>query len=313
MTGPPLTGGPTSPGQMPRLTVAVVSWNSARDIAGLLASLAGGLMGVPSWELILADNNSTDETVSVVKKLAPNATVVRLERNLGYAAGINAAIAASAPTDAVLILNPDVRLAQGCAAELIDALRQPRVGITVPRLQDPAGHLQYSLRREPTVLRALGEALLGGYRAGRVGVLGEVIVDAGSYRRPRAVAWATGAVMMVSRHCLQTVGSWDESYFLYSEETDYALRARDCGFVVRYVPGAVAVHIGGKGDLSPRLRGILIANRVRIFARRHGKVSRTAYWAAVMLNESLRALLGRRQNRAGIRALLAPSGDRVRL
>src|SRR6202022_2513834 len=102
MTGPPLTGGPTSPGQMPRLTVAVVSWNSARDIAGLLASLAGGLMGVPSWELILADNNSTDETVGVVKQLSPNATVVRLERNLGYAAGINAAIAASAPTHAVV-------------------------------------------------------------------------------------------------------------------------------------------------------------------------------------------------------------------
>jgi GT2 family glycosyltransferase len=286
--------------------VAIVSWNSARYLPALFASLPDGLLGAPPWELVVADNNSTDETLSVVSELAPAAAVVRLERNLGYAAGINAAITASAPSEAVLILNPDVCLMPGCAAALFEAARQPGVGIAVPRLQDSAGHLQYSLRREPTVLRALGEALLGGRRAGRFGFLGEVIVDPARYRQTGAVVWATGAVMMISRRCLQEVGRWDESFFLYSEETDYALRARDRGFAVRYVPDAVAVHVGGKGEQSPRLRGILAVNRVRLFARRHGKSHTAVYWTVVMLNETLRVLLGRPENRTAVRALLAP-------
>ena len=98
-------------------------------------------------------------------------------RNAGYAAGINAAVRAAPPHSAILVLNPDVRLMPGCVAELLDALR-PGTGLAVPRLVDAKSELIESMRREPTVLRAWGDATLGARRAGRYPAFGEVVTDA---------------------------------------------------------------------------------------------------------------------------------------
>jgi N-acetylglucosaminyl-diphospho-decaprenol L-rhamnosyltransferase len=288
-----------------RLTLAVVTLNAAQQLPGLIASLPDALAGVPSWELVIADNNSSDGTPQVVSELAPAARVVQLGRNAGYAAGINAAILAASPSsEAVLILNPDVRLMEGSVGRLMDALRLPNTGITVPRILDPQGRLQLSLRRDPTVLRALGEAVLGGQRAGRLSPLGEVVVDPRKYERPCIADWASGAVMMLSRQCLHAVGPWDESYFLYSEETDYAWRARQRCFNLRYVPQAIAVHLEGLND---QRWPTLTVNRVRLFTQRHGRLRGAAFRLAVILNEGLRALLGRAKHRSALRALLVLS------
>ncbi|MDP8961599.1 MAG: hypothetical protein M3N32_08300, partial [Actinomycetota bacterium] len=111
----------------------------------------------------------------------------------------------------------------------------------------------------------------------------------------------------ISRRCLEQVGPWDETFFLYAEETEFALRARDAGFVLRYVPDAVATHLGGDRHTSSRLWALLAVNRVRLYSRRHGPVRTAAFWAAVALNEALRALAGRGVHRAALRALLRPS------
>ena len=288
-----------------RLTLGVVTWNDAKYLPGLFASLPAALSGVAAWELVVADNGSADSTLRVVADLAPAARVVQLGRNRGYAAGVNAAVSAASPSsEAVLILNPDVKLAEGSIRRLLDALRLPGTGIAVPRIMDPAGRLQHSLRRDPTVLRALGEALLGGGRAGWLSPLGEVVVDPRQYQRPGVVEWATGAVMLISRACIDAVGPWDESFFLYSDETDYAWRARRLGFTLRYVPEAVAVHLEGPTD---KRWTILTVNRVRLFMRRHGRLRGTAFRAAVIINEGLRALAGRRKHRAAFKALLFSS------
>jgi GT2 family glycosyltransferase len=288
-----------------RLTIAVVTWNSASQLPGLFASLPAALAGAPPWELIVADNDSEDATLHVVTELAPTARFIQLGGNRGYAAGVNAAVAMASPSsEAVLILNPDVLLMEGSVGRLLDAVRLPGTGISVPRLINPDGKLQYSLRRDPTLLRALGEALLGGRRGGRMSTLGEVVVDRRQYERPCVADWASGAVMLLSRACLDAVGPWDESFFLYSEETDYAWRARRLGFALRYVPDAVAMHVEG---LTDRRWTILTINRVRLFMMRHGRFRGEAFRLVVILNEGLRVLMGRAKHRAAFRALLAPS------
>ena len=93
-----------------RVAVVVVTYHSSRLLADLVASLGPGLAGVP-WQLVVADNASTDDTVAVLRSLAPAARVVEMGRNAGYAAGINAAVAAADPHTALLVLNPDIRLA----------------------------------------------------------------------------------------------------------------------------------------------------------------------------------------------------------
>jgi N-acetylglucosaminyl-diphospho-decaprenol L-rhamnosyltransferase len=230
---------------------------------------------------------------------------VAMGRNAGYAAGVNAAAAAVPPRDALLVLNPDMRLGAGSVRALLATLAIPGTGIAVPRLVDASGRLARSLRREPTVRRALGEALLGGGRAGRFPAFGEVVGNERRYQHPGTADWASGAAMLVARDCLDAVGPWEESFFLYSEETDFALRARDAGFALRYAPDAVAVHVGGEAHTSPLLWSILTVNRVRLFRRRHGRLHTVAFWLAVALNEALRALPGRPTHRAALRALLS--------
>ncbi|HKE99805.1 MAG TPA: glycosyltransferase family 2 protein [Actinomycetes bacterium] len=289
-----------------RVRVAVVCFNSASVLPGLLHSLPAACAGV-DWELVVADNASGDDSLAVVASRAPGAQVVRMGRNAGYAAGINAAAGLPGDFGALLAINPDVRLEPGAVGRMLAALDEPGTGIVVPRLDGADGRLVPTLRRRPTVLRALGEALLGGERSGRFAPLGEVVTDPRAYRSARVADWASGAVMLVSAACLAATGAWDESLLLYSEETEFALRAADTGFRLRYVPAARGVHIGGDAHRSPMLWSLLTVNRVRLFARRHGPVRSAAFRGAVVANEALRALAGRRTSRAALAALLRPS------
>jgi N-acetylglucosaminyl-diphospho-decaprenol L-rhamnosyltransferase len=295
-----------------QVRVAVVTFNSARVLPGLLEGLPAACAGL-DHELVVVDNASGDGSLTVVAERAPGARTVRLERNAGYAAGINAAVALPGSFGSLLLLNPDVRLEPGAVPALAAALGEPGTGIAVPRLAGPDGRLARTLRRRPTVLRALGEALLGGDRAGRFAALGETVTDPRAYDVPGPADWATGAAMLVSAACLAAVGPWDESFLLYSEETEFALRAGRAGFGLRYTPAARGVHIGGEAHRSPELWALLVVNRVRLFARGHSALHARAFWAVVVLNEGLRALAGRRTSRAALAALLVPARRRTSL
>ncbi|WP_042382789.1 glycosyltransferase [Streptacidiphilus melanogenes] len=297
------------------VAVVAVTWNSQAVLPGFLAALPEA-MGGTEWRLVVADNDSADDTVAVIEEQAPEATVVQTGRNAGYAAGINAALAAAAQWPGghgpVLVCNPDIRMEPGCARILLDALDVPlpdgsSVGIAVPRLVDEDGTVAYSLRRESSVTRALGEALIGNRRAGRFPRWSELVTDPAAYAAPTRADWATGALLALSRACADACGAWDESFFLYSEETEYCLRARDLGFATRLVPEAVASHLGGDSKVSPRLWTLLTLNRVRLFRRRNNAAASAAFHAAVLLRELSRAALARPQSRMAARALLSPA------
>ena len=223
--------------------------------------------------------------------------------NSGYAASFNAGVRLSKSARSYLILNPDVSLSPGCVRVLLDELLTSGAGVTVPRLLDEHGRLQLSQRRDPSVARAWGEALLGGSRAGRLPRLGEVVIDPDSYRDFREVDWATGAIMLMSRECIERVGEWQEDYFLYSEETDFALRTRAAGLAILYCPDAEACHIGGDSHISPALYCRLTVNRVRLFRRFHGRPSAAVFEAGVLVGELLR--LGDPVHRAAVATLVS--------
>lgn len=289
---------------LPQVAAIVVTFNSARHLPGLLDSLPAGLEGL-TWRLVVVDNDSSDDTIALCRRLSPDAQIVRTGRNAGYAAGINAGMAA-ADADAYLLMNPDVRLGEGCVATLLASLG-PGTGIAVPRLTDAHDELIWSQRREPTLARAWADAVLGAQRAGRIGTLGEVVTDSDRYLRPSATDWAEGSVQLISDACARACGSWDESYFLYSEETDFHLLARDVGLGVRYVPNAHAQHLEGDSGTAPALWSLLTANRLRRFRKRHGRAASTAYWAALVLREGTRSIRGDSIARAALRVLLSPA------
>lgn len=293
-----------TPGIEPALTVVVVTHNSAPLLPALFASLDQGLAGVDPTEVVVVDNASSDGSADLARSLAPAATVVDAGGNVGYAAAINLGVRSRRHAGAVLVLNPDVRLTPGAAGALVAALDDPSVGIAAPRIEDEDGVLQLSLRRTPTVARALGEAVVGGRLAGRFPPCGEMVADRRVYESDTDADWATGAALAIAPRCLDAVGDWDESFFLYSEETDYALRAHDAGLRLRYVAGAVVTHIGGQAHHSPRLWALLVRNRVRLYRKRHGPARAAAFRTAVLLNEVIRSR--HPTHRAAVRALVSP-------
>jgi GT2 family glycosyltransferase len=207
-------------------------------------------------------------------------------------------------------MNPDCRLHPDTLALLAADLRRRACGIAVPRLLNVDGTLQPSIRRAPTVSRAVAEAVIGGKKAGRIGRLGELITDPRAYERPGRAVWATGAAMLLSTRLMRELGPWDESFFLYSEETEYCLRAADHGYEVWYNPRAVAVHIGGEAQVNPNLAALTVVNKVRLYRRRHNAIKGSAFYAATLAGEALRAMAGRRTSRAAVAGLVRGSRSR---
>jgi GT2 family glycosyltransferase len=286
------------------IALVVVTFNSAGHLDRLLDSLDAALGGLRA-ALVFVDNDSQDDTVARLRARR-EVEVLALPVNRGYAAAINVGLARTREAPAVLVLNPDLELGPGSVPALLAASREPGVGIVVPQLRTPDGDLYPSLRREPTVARALGAAVMGGQLAGRFPRLSEAVSDDRQYCERRDVDWATGAAMLLSRGCVDATGPWDESYFLYSEETEFHLRAGALGFGVRYVADASAVHLEGDSGTSPRLWALLTANRLRLFARLSSRPRTAAYWVALVLRESSRAARGDAIARAAVRVLVRP-------
>ena len=296
--------------RLPRIAVVIVTHNSADVVGGCLAALPASAKDVELTDVIVVDNASTDESLRVAKEAAGQPVeIVQLDRNAGYAAGLNAGVdvlAGGREPDAVLVINPDCRLRPRTLAVMADALSGPRRGIVAPRLLNLDGTLQPTLRREPTVIGALAEALIGGRLADRLGI-GELVFDKASHDRAGPAAWATGAALLISWDALVQVGPWNESFMLYSEETEFIFRAADYGWTMWYEPRAVVDHRGGESGTNPGLAALLNVNKVRLYRSRHGRGASTAYWVAVLLGASLRAVTGSRTAQASVIALLRPS------
>jgi GT2 family glycosyltransferase len=109
---------------------------------------------------------------------------------------------------------------------------------------------------------------------------------------------------MLSRECLDACGPWDESFFLYAEDTEYSLRAAERGFITGLVPDASAIHLGGESRTDERLWSLLVLNKVALYRRRRGAVRGLAFRAASLLRELRFALTGNAPSRAAAGALL---------
>lgn len=276
------------------LGVIIVTYNSGEVIGPLLDSLSDGLRGCRST-VIIVDNDSADGTTRIARRHGYR--VVDMESNLGYAAALNRGFAELRESSDFLILNPDVTLARDSAKNMLAAIdASDTVGVVVPQMRsmDRDSTLCDNIRRDATLLRAWALAVLGSQLIRRSSRLSEFVVDANEYQAEADIDWASGAVLLISGRCLARVGAWDESYFLYSEETDFCLRARAAGFVVRYVPQAVVRHKGGGGVSDPRLRSMMVVNRVRLYRRTHRSFTSWLFYIAVLTHQITRGLAGNR-------------------
>jgi N-acetylglucosaminyl-diphospho-decaprenol L-rhamnosyltransferase len=273
-----------------RASVVVVTLNALPWVRRALESVRG-------YETIVVDHGSTDGTPELVRARFPEATLLELE-NRGLGAGWNAGME-RARGEYVLLLNADAWLVGDALERLLAfADSRPEAAFVGPRLRNPDGSLQRSVRAFPTVWRLATEYLFLRKLAPRSGALNAFYAAGFAHDEVRDVDWLMGACMLVRRAAVETVGGLDERFFLFNEETDWCYRLRQAGWSVIFYPGAECVHVGGAAHggrfFREQVRGQLL-----FLEKHHG--TREAERARRMLRAALR-----------LRGLLFP-GERGRM
>lgn len=292
--------------------IIAVAYRSADDVPRLVDSLPEAAAGL-RWHLVVVDNDGTDGLAAALAG-RPGVTVVASPGNIGYSGGLNVGLAAAPDAPVTVFLNPDLTLEPGALRALVEAADG---AATAPRIRDDTGATQPSLRREPTILRSLGEALFGDHWPTRPGALAELVREPDRYERPGTADWATGAALAVPTPAAHALGPWDaDRFFLYSEETDYCRRLRAAGYPLLYIPSAVVVHAQGGSGRSAHLDALQTVNKLRYYRKWHGPLASAAFAATLVVHNVLR--LNEPSARASLRALLSrgrrdalPGGVRV--
>jgi N-acetylglucosaminyl-diphospho-decaprenol L-rhamnosyltransferase len=246
------------------VAAVVVTYNALAYLERCLESVAG-------HETVVVDHGSTDGTLELVRERFPSVRLVEQE-NRGLAAGWNRGIGETTGRY-VLLLNSDAWMKDGAVARLgAFADEHPDAAVVGPRLLNPDGTLQPSVRAFPTMWRLTTEYFGLRKLAPHTRALNEFYGGGFDHESTREVDFVKAACLLVRRSAIEEVGPADESFFLFSEEVDWCYRFRQSGWKVFFFPGAEVTHVGGGSwrrefDLGFReqLRG-----HVRFFAKHRG-------------------------------------------
>jgi N-acetylglucosaminyl-diphospho-decaprenol L-rhamnosyltransferase len=228
-------------------SAVVVNYNARDHLLACVRSLRDD----GAEEIVVVDNASTDGSVAALRAADPDVVVVEAGVNLGFGAAANRGVAVSTG-DPVAVMNPDVVVVPGTLGALAGRLAaSARLGAVGPRIENPDGSWYPSARSFPSLADALGHAFLHfvapGNRFSRRYKLLDWDHDSG-----RLVDWVSGTFVMVRREAFESVGGFDERYFMYVEDVDLCWRLRRAGWDVAYEPAGRVIHaIGASSELAP--------------------------------------------------------------
>ncbi len=227
----------------PALDIVVVSFNAREDLARCLTSLRGAAP-VLGGHVIVVDNASADGSPQVVAREFPEAHLIALPENVGFARANNVGIRAGRG-NLVLLLNSDTVVPAGALDRLAGALRaRPTAAAAGPRLVDGQGRAELSFGRMISPWNELRQKTLQRLSEHGPGPLRDVVERLTS--RTRLVDWVSGACLLVWRADALAVGLLDERYFMYAEDVDFCAALRARGREILFAPEARIVHLRGR-------------------------------------------------------------------
>ncbi len=254
---------------LPLVSLVVVLYNAAPFLPRLVAALRR--QTYPHLQYVFVDNRSTDDGAAIVARALPEATLVRLEDNRGFAAGCNAALPHCHGTY-LAFLNPDTDPEPGWIAPLVAAMEaDPSIGLTTAKIL---------LDDDRARINTCGiDVHLAGFATCRG--LG---APATAYTQAADVASVSGAAFAIRRDLMERLDGFDESFFTYVEETDLSWRAALLGVRCRYVPESVVAHRYAL-TLSPRKTWYLERNRVQMLLKCYQRRTLLLLAPALLLGE----------------------------
>ncbi len=223
---------------MAKLAVVILNWNGKRYLEQFLPTL---LQYLPDYaEIVVADNASTDDSVSFLKATYPSIKVLEHERNEGFAKGYNMALEKlDAPY--FCLLNSDIEVTEHWIEPIIEMMdANPTIAAVQPKM------LSYNRRDEFEYAGASGGFIdKFGYPFCRGRVFNNLEKDHGQYDTVTDIFWASGAAMFVRGDVFRTMGGLDADFFAHMEEIDFCWRIKNTGYKIKVNPASVVYHIGG--------------------------------------------------------------------
>lgn len=231
------------------LSVIIVTYNSEETIGACLHSVLSAAADL-QLEVCVIDNNSTDDTVVVIREQFPSVAIVSNAINLGFAAGCNIGVRATTGKY-VLLLNPDTVVEVGTISGMVSFLQNnSRAGIVGCQNLDGEGRPILSCRPRMTVFtiacsvmqlrKVFPFCMPAKYR------LSTFATD----QPPMQVGWVAGSALMLKREMIRRVGLMDEEFFLFCEEADLSLRAYEAGWQTWFLPRLKVSHLGSRSTKS---------------------------------------------------------------
>ncbi len=240
---------PITPSSAPAVAVVTVSYGSETVLAGFLASVPPA--SVSPVLVTVADNKPTAGTA--VQELTEKAhgVYLPLDRNLGYGGGMNAAARTiPASTEWILVSNPDVVLGPGAIDAMVAAgSTDARIGSVGPAIYGEDGELYPSARSVPSLRTGVGHALFANLWLGNPWSRAyRKDTDASPVRRD--AGWLSGACLLVRKSAFDSLGGFDDGFFMYFEDVDLGFRLGKAGFRNVYEPAASVTHSGAHSTTS---------------------------------------------------------------
>ncbi len=242
------------------ISIVMLQHNSARLTIEAVASIQEH--NAADYELIVVDNASTDGSANAFRIAFPKIHLIEANMNGGYGYGNNLG-ARVAKGEIVLFVNNDVI----CQEDIVTTLsahfeKHPHCAVAGPRLQSKDGSTQSSAGWFPSIWNE--------WRTKR-----QPLVETGHVR---AVDWVTGAALAIRKEVFDTVGGFDESYFMYFDDIDLCKRVHNLGWTIHALPNPTIVHFGGgsqPGGLSPRIQVEYRRSQLRYYSQHCSRTQRT--------------------------------------
>jgi GT2 family glycosyltransferase len=233
------------------LLIGIVTYNSGRTILRCLESIRKALPAGCESNIVIFDNVSTDDTTKKIRDSYPQVKMIQSQENKGYAFGVNR-ISESMKWDYFLIVNPDVYAEESSIEEALAYVHdKPEIGVIGANILDITGKPSHS--HGDLLTPRLFEYDFSGFRKifkrENLSTFKKVTIQ----KKPFEAGYITGAFMIISRSAWDRIGGFDESFFLYFEDTDWAFRLKNAGLKAVVHPDVRAIHESGASfekDLS---------------------------------------------------------------
>src|SRR5580704_2737953 len=274
---------------MNRISIVIVTWNGKKYVAECLDSLQA-YINDSTAEVIVVDNASTDGTPELVRDSYPGATLIRNEKNLGFAKANNIGIR-RASGEYICLINSDVRVHDGCIEKIVEYMKKdPRIGLLGPKMLGADGKAYRSYMGAPTLWRCFCRALALDDLFPNSKIFGGFLMPYFKMDRIAEVDVLNGWFWVTRRDALNEVGLMDDTLFKYGDDLDWSKRFHDAGWKLIYFPDVESLHYGGASSARAPIKFSVEMQRANFqyWQKHHGLTSQIVYRGIVWMHQALR-------------------------